>query len=245
MDNRNPVKRDPLALLGEKLRLAREGRSLDVGQVQKQTHINSRVIIALEDGRCDEVLTPTYVKGFLKKYAHFLGLDANEVLKEYSFAAGEGTGERGVRASEGSASYPALGRFAGIALIVIATALLVIVAVWLGKAAVKHAPPRKPARPAAPATREAFGANVRKGPFTLVIKAGGRVFIKAKKDGNAVFSRVFPKGFSESINADEKVDLFIADGSLVEIFINGKSMGSPGRGVMKDLVVTSLGIKKE
>ena len=73
----------PKAILGEKLKQARERKSLTIDQVQKQTKIYSNVIIALEEGRCEEVVPGLYVKSFLKKYAQFLGLDPSVVLKEY------------------------------------------------------------------------------------------------------------------------------------------------------------------
>jgi cytoskeletal protein RodZ len=46
--------------------------------------MHAAVIKALEDGRCDEMLTPMYVKSFLKKYAEYLGLDCGKLLSEYS-----------------------------------------------------------------------------------------------------------------------------------------------------------------
>ena len=73
-----------MAGLGEKLRQAREKRGLTLEQVQKQTLMHSTVIAALEDGKCDDILTPTYVRSFLKKYSSFLGLDPKEILSEYS-----------------------------------------------------------------------------------------------------------------------------------------------------------------
>jgi cytoskeleton protein RodZ len=70
--------------IGEKLKKARESKSLTIDQAQRQTHIHQTVLIALEDGRCDEVLTPTYVKSFLKKYSDYLGLDTNHIIKDYA-----------------------------------------------------------------------------------------------------------------------------------------------------------------
>lgn len=69
--------------IGSQLKAAREKKNLTLDQAQKQTRIYSAVLGALEDGRCDEMLTVVYVKGFLKKYAEFLGLDSRALLKEY------------------------------------------------------------------------------------------------------------------------------------------------------------------
>lgn len=72
--------------IGEKLKQAREKKSLTIDQAQKQTHIHSRVIAALEDGKCDEILNQTYVKSFLKTYSRYLGLDQKQMLDEYESA---------------------------------------------------------------------------------------------------------------------------------------------------------------
>lgn len=72
-----------MSVIGEKLKKTRESRSLTIEQVQKQTRIHSSVLIALEEGRCDKMLTPTYVKSFLKKYSSHLGLDVKELMDEY------------------------------------------------------------------------------------------------------------------------------------------------------------------
>lgn len=69
--------------IGERLKAAREKKSMTLDQVQKHTRIYSAVLGALEEGRCDEMLTVVYVKGFLKKYADYLGLDSHAMLKEY------------------------------------------------------------------------------------------------------------------------------------------------------------------
>ncbi|MFA4981649.1 MAG: helix-turn-helix transcriptional regulator [Candidatus Omnitrophota bacterium] len=73
-----------MAGLGEKLKEAREKKGLTIEETQKHTHIHSSVIRALEEGRCDEMLTPTYVKSFLKKYSQYLGLDQKETQKAYA-----------------------------------------------------------------------------------------------------------------------------------------------------------------
>ena len=71
------------AAIGESLRRAREKKSVTVDQAQKQTHIHSTVITALEEGRCDDILTPNYVKSFLKEYSSYLGFDHQAVVSEY------------------------------------------------------------------------------------------------------------------------------------------------------------------
>ena len=69
--------------IGGELKAARERKGVTLDQAQKQTRIYAGVLSALENGRGDEILTEVYVRGFLKKYSEYLGLDANVIVKEY------------------------------------------------------------------------------------------------------------------------------------------------------------------
>ena len=69
MGNDTGIGKSSMISVGERLKKARENKSLTIDQIRKQTRIHSDVLIALEEGRCNEILDPTYVKSFLKKYA--------------------------------------------------------------------------------------------------------------------------------------------------------------------------------
>lgn len=249
MDKPNPVKKDPLILVGEKLKLARENRSLDIEQVRKQTHIHSRVLIALEEGRCDEILTPIYVKAFLKKYVQFLGLDPKDIIKDYSSAHPEESFAQprtGIDAAPGPTSQ----NFARIVLLILAALSVLFILAWsigIVKKSVmaKKGASQKPAaiKNANKHERAVKAPAVKKGPFTLALKIKKPVFIKAKKDGALLFSRVFSKGLSDSIKAGEKVELYIADAGSVDLILDGKQISPPGRGIIENLEVTSEGAK--
>ena len=69
------------------------------------------------------------------------------------------------------------------------------------------------------------------------------VMVQLKKDGVIIFKRVLPKGTEESFNVNNSVDIFVGRAEAVEIAVNGKSLGSPGRGVIRNVEVTSNGIR--
>lgn len=73
--------------LGEKLRKAREAKGLSLEQVEEATKIVRSYLQALEDEEFERLPAPVYVKGFLRNYASYLGLDAQEVLSLYSASA--------------------------------------------------------------------------------------------------------------------------------------------------------------
>lgn len=69
--------------LGTILREARETKGLTASQVQERTKISARFIEAMEEGRYQDLPTPVHVRGFLKNYARFLGLDPQPLLARY------------------------------------------------------------------------------------------------------------------------------------------------------------------
>ena len=61
--------------IGELLRAAREEKKLSVDQVNRETKISAQTVRALEQDDFGAFPSETYLKGFLRTYAEFLGLD--------------------------------------------------------------------------------------------------------------------------------------------------------------------------
>lgn len=72
-----------MAGLGQRLREARESQGLSLEDVAASTKIRRSYLVALEEEDYAKLPHPTYVKGFLKTYATFLGLEAQEVIDLY------------------------------------------------------------------------------------------------------------------------------------------------------------------
>jgi cytoskeletal protein RodZ len=65
--------------VGEILRGAREARKLSVEQVNRETKISVQTVRALEQDDFGAFPSETYLKGFVRTYAEFLGLDGNRL----------------------------------------------------------------------------------------------------------------------------------------------------------------------
>lgn len=65
--------------VGEILRTAREARKLSVEQVNRETKISVQTVSALEQDDFGAFPSETYLKGFVRTYADFLGLDGNRL----------------------------------------------------------------------------------------------------------------------------------------------------------------------
>jgi len=77
-----------VARLGDALRERREHKGVTMEQAAEDTRIREKFLQAIESGDYQSLPGTVYTKGFLRNYAQYLGLDAEEMFALY-------TGERG------------------------------------------------------------------------------------------------------------------------------------------------------
>lgn len=68
--------------IGESLRRARAERGITIEQAAEHTRISAAFLRALEAEAFDQLPAPVYVRGFLRSYATYLGLDYEPLLAE-------------------------------------------------------------------------------------------------------------------------------------------------------------------
>lgn len=73
-----------MAGLGERFRAAREARGLSLSEVSEQIRIRSVYLAAIEEERWSAIGAPVYIRGFLRTYARFLGLDPEEIVADFN-----------------------------------------------------------------------------------------------------------------------------------------------------------------
>ncbi|MCI0527209.1 MAG: DUF4115 domain-containing protein [Nitrospira sp.] len=69
--------------LGEFLQQIRQQRGITLEQAASQTKISLRMLRALEQNDFTQIPSEVFVKGFVRSYARFLGLDEREVIRRY------------------------------------------------------------------------------------------------------------------------------------------------------------------
>ncbi|KAB8145119.1 helix-turn-helix domain-containing protein [Chloroflexia bacterium SDU3-3] len=72
-----------MSQLGERLRAAREAQGISVAQASAETRILPRYIVALEDGDYQHLPGDVYARGFIRNYAGYLGMGAEELIELY------------------------------------------------------------------------------------------------------------------------------------------------------------------
>ncbi|MDR1316477.1 MAG: helix-turn-helix domain-containing protein [Spirochaetales bacterium] len=69
--------------LGQKFKTAREARGFTTDQVARDTHIIKRYITSLEEEKFDQFPGDTYIMGFIRNYADYLGFNPDECVALY------------------------------------------------------------------------------------------------------------------------------------------------------------------
>ena len=121
--------------IGNSLREARVRRGIDFAQAELSTKIRGKYLRALEDEQFDVLPAETYVKGFLRTYAEYLGLDGQLYVDEFNsrFVSGEEHEPR-VRRSAARAPQKRHRRIETnvvlIALALIAVPTVIVISAW-------------------------------------------------------------------------------------------------------------------
>jgi cytoskeleton protein RodZ len=68
--------------VGTKLRSERERLGIGIDQIEAETHIRAKFLLAIEEERFDVLPGPAYVRAFVRGYAERLGLDPQELVAE-------------------------------------------------------------------------------------------------------------------------------------------------------------------
>jgi hypothetical protein len=230
--------------IGSSLREARLRQGLDFPEIEAGTKIRGKYLRALEDEQFAQLPAQTYVKGFLRTYAEYLGLDGELYVDEFNSRYVVGEDEPPIRARRTARphvrkrvqSNVLLAALVGIALV---TAL--VIAAWKsGSPSTEHvvgvSPPaetqKKTTAPAPTAPASITLRGLRSGAFVLIRKdsASGKVLY------NEALSAGQTKHFTTKrlwVNAGTPENL--------RITVNGKRVALPGGGPQV-FVVTSRGI---
>jgi cytoskeletal protein RodZ len=123
--------------IGNSLREARVRRGIDFAQAETATKIRGKYLRALEDEQFALLPAQTYVKGFLRTYAEYLGLDGQLYVDEFNSRFVSGTDEHEPRARRSAARAPQQRRHRRletnvvlVALAAIAVLTVIVISAW-------------------------------------------------------------------------------------------------------------------
>lgn len=231
--------------IGNSLREARLRQGLDFPEIEQRTKIRSKYLRALEEEQFDLLPGQTYVKGFLRSYSEYLGLDGQLYVDEFNSRYVTGEEETPIRPSR-SETLGRRGRRRGgesrgivLALAGIAAVTALVIAAW--RAAPENQEPSIPNL--GPDTTETKQKPKRKAPrVTLVATAGpGNTWLEIHRGslaGQTVYRGTLEAGQSRTFTGPRLWVYARAPGNL-RVKINGRVRRQlPGRGAPRAFVIT-------
>jgi len=87
MPEHDPQAYAELASFGEELRREREIRGISLKEIADATKISKRFLEAIERNDHRTLPAPVFTRGFIREYARYLGLNCDEIVNRYNFAA--------------------------------------------------------------------------------------------------------------------------------------------------------------
>jgi len=226
--------------IGNSLREARERRRLDFAQAELATKIRGKYLRALEDEEFELLPAQTYVKGFLRTYAEYLGLDGQLYVDEFNsrFVSGADDHEPRVRRSAARPQRRNRRMEAGVVLVALAAiAVLTVVVISAWKAADGGGSKAPATVPRTTASRSQVVP-----PLLEVAATQGASQLIARNDsatGAVRFEGTVERGHPVAIRG-RRLWLQISSPENVTIRVRGKLVHVPGR-QPRVIVVTPTG----
>jgi cytoskeletal protein RodZ len=254
-----------MASFGESLRREREVRGVSLQEIAAATKIGTRMLQAIEEDRLDQLPQGLFVRGFVREYARFLGLDEQKILTELSFHTAPLPEALPVREDqERRVSSRLAARLANgglIAGVVIAVAALILSPKFSTRGGTTE--PQAEASSASSSAeagqgQEVAGASFSKNrgssltaeaqtapsvlpqPLQLTLTATEDCWIGLDVGGDRVENRVLKKGESFSISARQNASLAVGNaGGLLVAIDSGPARPLGNRGEVKRNIVLS------
>jgi Helix-turn-helix domain/RodZ C-terminal domain len=85
-DQESPAQSE-LATFGEELKREREIRGISLKEIADDTKISKRFLEALERNDHKTLPAPVFTRGFVRQYARYLGLNSEDMVNRYNYAA--------------------------------------------------------------------------------------------------------------------------------------------------------------
>ena len=255
--------------IGKTLRETREKKKITINQAYEHTRIHPDVLKALEEDAYERILNPAYIKSFLKGYASYLGLDANNIIEEYDKLEPEKPKEKSLpqqipldvlkktRIPKALpkktlpvlkwviilvlAAFVSRGVFRFVRTRVAARAAIKV----SRKKAVSRKPSRKPSKK--PKAQDAALKRVvipKDEALLLTLDVTDDVWLRLKVDGRIIFESILRKGASETWEANENFTIWTGRAHALRLSLNGSYIGTAGNGVVKNLVIDRRGMRR-
>jgi hypothetical protein len=228
--------------IGTSLREARLRQGLDFPELEQATKIRAKYLRALEDEQFDLLPAQTYVKGFLRAYAEYLGLDGQLYVDEYNSRYVVGEEESPFRPRTTAPRSPRLqSRVVLLTLLGIALVTALVIVAW------KRGEPEQQrivglTTPAAstPATPKPAPAPQPKTVSLLVRAMYGSSWLRVQRGSQVLFQNWLDLGARRYFSG-RSLRVEVGAPNALVLVLNGKRVSVPGGA--RVLIVTPAGVR--
>jgi hypothetical protein len=219
--------------IGNSLREARVRRGIDFAQAELATKIRGKYLRALEEEQFALLPAQTYVKGFLRTYAEYLGLDGQLYVDEFNsrFVAGDDHEPRARRSSGGRPQRRHRRLETNVVLVALAAIAIltvVVISAWKASGGGGGSPSKTPTVAATTTTVRRPHA---KPPLLEVTARRGQTHLivhKGSAGGNVVFDGTIAKGDPPRAIRGTRLWVQIDSPENLRIRVNGHLVRVPG-----------------
>ncbi|MDD5021309.1 MAG: DUF4115 domain-containing protein [Endomicrobiaceae bacterium] len=209
--------------IGKILKQTRESKKLSVAEIYKSTKIKQSYIIALENDDVGVFPAELYYKNFLKNYARFLNLKADELLTSYESEKKEQQKNELKEQMQNTAVNQKLQKKLVITLVIAAVmcAVLIIFQFLLRKTSPLPQYVEDVEISTATGAKKTQMLPVKQ---KLVISAVGTTWLNINVDNKNVFEGTVYKGEEKIFSADNSFVLKIGNVSNASVYFNDKKV---------------------
>jgi cytoskeletal protein RodZ len=229
--------------IGQRLSQAREANRASLYQASQDTKIRVDFLQCLEEDEFNFVSGAPYVRGMLRSYARWLGIDESSMIRDFDSMYGtepEALITEMISKPTNVGPRPRRPQWllAGMG----AAAILLILSLvgLMNPDGDVATPPPNPVESQAQADAtsptnapDTFAqATPMQGVNVLVSVIGEKAWMEVHADGNeakAIFKGMLNSGQTQTFTATNRVKLLIGDLGAVRLSLNGKDLGTPGQ----------------
>lgn len=224
--------------VSEILKETRINKGLTIEQVEAATSIRRIYIVAIENGEFSKVPGEVFVKGIIRTYGNYLGLNGVELVDaykaEYSSDPRNTTVSQPIRVAEKISVSPqfkpekvsSVSNFTYVVILVLVLAVAGGVAFFMNSettdseaVAVNQTKIEEPVKPEVVPSQEPV--KVYDG-VDLIMKCNDKCWVEVTADGKNVFQSLLTKGQEQHFNAKETIVVKYGNVSVMDITVNGE-----------------------
>jgi cytoskeletal protein RodZ len=241
-----------MGIFGETLRQAREDLGASLGEAERETRINRRYLVALENEDETGLPAAVYTRGFIRTYSHYLGLNPDGMLELFGprEALEEQVDIRPIPADVWSARRISIRPVVTLGGLVLLGLLAIYL--WGQYTSIREnvgqlsGPPVSRGVGTAPVGIRAPGPAPSPSPGLPVLAVGSpspapvitglvveahvveRTWLEVWVDGRSVVAETTQAGFTRAFNADQQVRMRVGNAGGVQVTVNGTTQGPLG-----------------